>query len=71
MEFLGNMSKEAPVGLPIMEKLMGLLIIAVGGLWFYVTYTNMGNTESLFVIFLGLAVALMALGVVLLISKFD
>jgi len=64
------MSKEAPVGLTIMEKLLGLLMIVVGTLWFYTTYTNMGSLPVP-TLLLGGAVVLMVLGVVLLIAKFE
>jgi hypothetical protein len=64
------MSKDAPIGLTIMEKLIGLLIIAIGSLWFYVTYSNLGSMD-VSAIFLGLALALIVLGVFLLIAKFD
>jgi len=60
------MSKEAPIGLTFMEKLIGLLLIAVGALWFYTTYTNI-DPQS--VMFLGVASALIILGIVLFIAK--
>jgi len=65
------MSKEAPIGLEIMEKLIGILMIALGALWFYTTYTNMGSVEPLSVMFLGSALALILLGIVLLIARFQ
>jgi len=63
------MSKEAPVGLTFMEKLIGLLLIAVGALWFYTTYTNIGSLEPTTAMFLGAAFALIILGIVLFIAK--
>jgi len=65
------MSKEAPIGLTFMEKLVGLLIIAVGALWFYATYTNMGSLDPSDAIFLGVAFALIILGIVLFIAKIE
>jgi len=65
------MSKEAPVGLTFMEKLIGLLMIAVGSLWFYTTYINIGSLEPTSVIFLGAALALIILGIVLFIAKIE
>jgi len=65
------MSKEAPIGLSFMEKLMGLLMIAVGALWFYTTYTNLGSLDPTNAIFLGIALALIILGIVLLIAKIE
>jgi len=64
-----GMSKEAPAGLTFMEKLVGLLLIAVGSLWFYTTYTNMGSLEPTYVMFLGAALAMIILGIVLFIAK--
>ena len=63
------MSKEAPIGLTFMEKLIGLLIIVVGALWFYATYTNMGSLDPFDMLFLGIAFALIILGIVLFIAK--
>jgi len=65
------MSKEAPLGLTFMEKLIGLLLIAVGSLWFYTTYTNIGSLDPASVMFLAVAAALIILGVVLLIAKIE
>lgn len=64
-----DMSKEAPIGLTFMEKLIGLLIIVVGALWFYATYINMGSLDPSDVLFLGLAFALIIIGIVLFIAK--
>jgi len=66
-----DMSKEAPIGLTFMEKLIGLLMIAVGALWFYTTYTNIGSLEPTSVMFLGAALALIILGIVLFIAKIE
>lgn len=63
------MSKEAPVGLTIMEKLIGLLIIAIGALTFYVTYTNLGSTGGNPILFLAAGLVLVVLGVFLLIAR--
>ena len=65
------MSKEAPIGLTFMEKLIGLLMIAIGALWFYTTYTNLGSLDPPDAIFLGGALALIILGIVLLIAKIE
>ena len=40
------MSKEAPFGLAILEKLIGLIMIAVGAITFYVTYTNLSSAPT-------------------------
>jgi len=54
-----------------MEKLIGMLLIAVGALWFYATYINIGSLEPQSVIFLGGALALIILGIVLVIAKLE
>jgi len=64
------MSSEAPAGLTIMEKLMGILIIMVGSLWFYVTYTNM-SSFPVPTLLLGAAVVLIILGIILLTARFE
>jgi len=63
------MSKEAPIGLTIMEKLLGLIIILVGAITFYATYTNMANVGSLLIFFLAAGLILIALGVFVVIAK--
>jgi hypothetical protein len=63
------MSKEAPVGLTFMEKLLGLLLIAIGALWFYVTYTALPGFDPFFTLFLGSSGALIIIGIILFIAK--
>ena len=63
------MSREAPVGLTIMEKLSGLLIIVIGVILFYVTYTNMSRIGSNPAVFLALGLVLIVVGVFLVIAK--
>jgi len=63
------LSKEAPVGLTILEKLIGLLMIAIGALTFYVTYTNLGSTGGNPILFLAAGLALVVLGAFLVIAK--
>ena len=63
------MSREAPIGLTIMEKLLGLLIIIVGFITFYVTYTNIASIGSEPTLFLGLGIALIVIGIFLVIAK--
>jgi len=62
------MSSEAPIGLTIMEKLMGLIMIAIGAITFYVTYTNLSSAPSP-VLFLGVSMILAFLGILLVIAK--
>ena len=59
---------EEPLGLKITEKSFGLLIILVGAILFYVTYTNI---ESLVypIIFIALGAALMVVGVLMVLAR--
>ncbi len=61
---------EEPLGLKVAEKFFGLLIILLGAIIFYVTYTNI---ESLVypVIFLALGVALIVLGVLMVLARIE
>jgi len=64
------MSKgEAPIGLTIMEKLVGLIIMLIGIIIFWVTYTNLSNIGSHPIIFLVTGLILIGLGVVMVTSK--
>ena len=65
------MSKNtAPVGLTIMEKLIALVLIAVGALTFYSTFTNIGSTINP-VFFYAAGLVLVVLGIVLLTANTD
>jgi hypothetical protein len=59
---------EEPVGLTIAEKFFGLLIILIGSIIFYVTYTNFKSLVNPF-IFLVVGSALIGLGVILVLSR--
>ena len=64
------MSKgEAPLGLTIMEKLIGFFIMLIGIIIFYVTYTNLNTIGSHPIIFLVAGLILMGLGIAVLIAK--
>ncbi|KPV62386.1 MAG: hypothetical protein AOA65_1837 [Candidatus Bathyarchaeota archaeon BA1] len=65
------MSREAPVGLVIAEKFLGLLIILVGALLVYVTYTNppTGPVSPFSGVFMAVGFALIALGIFLILAK--
>jgi hypothetical protein len=64
------MSKvEAPLGLTIMEKLVGFFIMLIGIIIFYVTYTNISDVGSHPIIFLVAGLVLIGLGIVMLITK--
>jgi hypothetical protein len=70
MECSAEVSTQAPIGLTIMEKLIGLIMIAVGALWLYTTYTNM-TSISMSAIFLILSAAMIGIGILLVIAKFE
>ncbi len=59
---------EAPIGLAIMEKLIGLLMIAIGAITFYVTYTNLSSAVNP-VLFLAAGIVLVVLGIFLVLAK--
>jgi len=64
------MSKaEAPLGLTIMEKLIGFFIMLIGIIIFYVTYTNISSIGSHPIIFLVAGLILIGLGIVMLTAK--
>ena len=63
------MSTEVPIGLTIIEKLLGLIIILIGVVAFYVTYTNMASIGPLPILFLAAGLVLIALGAFILIAK--
>jgi len=64
------MSKdEAPLGLTIMEKLVGFFIMLIGIIIFYVTYTNISSVGSHPIIFLVAGLILIGLGIVMLTAK--
>ena len=70
MECSAEVSTQAPIGLTIIEKLIGLIMIAVGALWLYTTYTNM-TSISMSGIFLILSAAMIGIGILLVIAKFE
>ena len=62
------MSSEAPFGLVIMEKLVGLIMIVIGAITFYVVYTNL-SSPPIPAPFLGASVVLAILGLILVLAK--
>ena len=63
------MSRETPIGLTILEKLFGLLMMAIGGLTVYSTYTNLGSTGALPALYLAGGAAIVIIGFLLLLAK--
>jgi len=62
------MSSESPFGLVIMEKLVGLIMILIGAITFYVTYTNL-SSAPIPIPFLGASIILAILGLLLVLAK--
>jgi len=65
------MSEEKPIGLAIAEKFFGLLVILIGAVTLYVTYTNppTGIVAPFSGIFVTAAIALIAIGIFLVLAK--
>jgi UPF0716 family protein affecting phage T7 exclusion len=62
------MSTEPPMGLTIMEKLVGLIMTAIGAITFYVTYTNL-SSAPVPAPFLLASIILVVAGICLLLAK--
>jgi len=65
-------SEEVPVGLKIGERFFGLLIIIIGFIVFYFTYTSLSTLGSIVPypgIFLFASVVLLVIGFLLIFSK--
>lgn len=62
------MSSEAPMGLSMMEKLIGLLLIVIGALSFYTSY-NMTGVGSASILFLAASFVLILVGIVLVTAR--
>jgi len=62
------LSSEAPFGLIAMEKLIGLIMIAIGAITFYVTYTNLSSAPNPMP-FLVAAIIFAILGILLILAK--
>jgi hypothetical protein len=60
---------EAPLGLTIMEKIIGFFVMIIGMIIFYVTYNNLSSLESYPIIFLIAGSILIGLGILMLIAK--
>jgi hypothetical protein len=62
------MSKEAPFGLTVMEKLLGLVMTAVGAITLYVVYTNLSSAPAP-APFLLAGIILVVVGILLILAK--
>lgn len=63
------MSEEAPVGLKIMEKLFGLILIIFGFMLSFYYYQTEGVTGSGFIFFFIFGIVLIVIGVFMLWAK--
>jgi hypothetical protein len=66
-----NMSEEKPMGLAVAEKFFGLLLVLIGALTAYITYTNPlgGEVGPFSFIFIGGSFTLIAIGILLVLVK--
>ena len=65
------MSEEAPVGLKIMEKIFGILLIVFGFMLSFYYYQTQGLTGPGFIFFLIFGIVLIVLGVFMLWVKIE
>jgi len=65
------MSEEKPIGLAVAEKFFGLLLVLIGALTAYITYSNPPGKEvaPFSFIFIGGGFALIAIGILLVLTK--
>ena len=62
------MSKEAPFGLTIIEKLLGFVMTAVGAITLYVVYSNLSSAPAP-APFLLAGIILVVTGILLILAK--
>jgi hypothetical protein len=62
------LSSEPPFGLIAMEKLIGLIMVAIGVITFYVTYTNLSSAPNPMP-FLAASLIFAVLGILLIVAK--
>ncbi len=63
------MSRKAPIGLTILEKIIGLLLIAIGALTTYSTFNDLANIGTSLGMFLASGIGLIVIGLFLVIAK--
>jgi len=63
------MSRKAPLGLTVLEKIIGLLMIAVGALSSYATLNDLSNIGINLGLFLASGVGLIVIGIFLVVVK--
>lgn len=64
-----GMSEEGGFGLTLAEKFFGLIILAVGGITAYYTWTSSQSLDPFSGLFVFLTVVLLATGIILLTAK--
>jgi len=65
------MSEEKPIGVAVAEKFFGLILVLIGALIAYITYSNPpgGGVAPFSFIFIGGGFALIAIGILLVLAK--
>jgi hypothetical protein len=63
------MSRKAPLGLTILEKVIGLLMIAIGALASYATFNDLTNVGINLGLFLASGLGLIVIGFFLVLVK--
>lgn len=65
------MSEETPIGLKIMEKIFGLILIIFGFMLSFYYYQTTGLTDPAFILFFVSGIVLIVLGVFMLWVKIE
>jgi len=63
------LSEEAPYGLRVVQKIFGVVLLAIGILTTYNTYTNMSAAQLGANFFFVMGIALIVLGLILLVAR--
>jgi len=65
------MSEEKPIGLAFAEKFFGLILVLIGAVTAYITYSNPpgGETAPFSFVFIAGGFALIAIGILLVLAK--
>jgi hypothetical protein len=63
------MSRKAPLGLTVLEKIIGLLMIVIGALTSYATFNDVANIGTNLGLFLASGMGLIVVGIFLFVAK--
>jgi len=63
------LSEEAPYGLRVVQKIFGIVLLAIGILTTYNTYTNMSAAQLGAGFFVVMGIALIVLGFILIVAR--